>query len=217
MSNRARGHGRTSTAVWAAIALLATLGLAGCTPGAAQADPSGSPSPSTTPTDTPAPTTPTPSPARPSTIPALADGVKPDRPAALDGSPSVESAQAVLTYWLQLLPYSQQAGDVSEAKAMSHPECVFCESMTSGIEELTSRGDRSVGGGYTISDQSGSEVVVGNWYALRLTLVEAPSSEVDKFGVTLKTYPGHTYTIDAVVLHEGGAWTVREVSYEVIA
>lgn len=123
----------------------------------------------------------------------------------------------MLAYWLQLLPYAQQAGDTSEAKALSHPECVFCDSMTSAIDELLARGERSVGGGYTISNVAGSEVSLGHWYALKLTLVEAPSTEVDEFARTVNSYSGHTYAVDAVVLHEAGSWTIRELSYEVTA
>ncbi|MFC4614258.1 DUF6318 family protein [Cellulomonas algicola] len=216
MSNRARGHGRIRTAVAAAGVALIAAGVTSCTKEDARRDASASPSQSATSSGAPSVAA-APTPTTPGTIAALPDGVKPSRPLALDAAPTVESAQAVLTYWLQLLPYAQQAGDVTEAKAMSHPECEFCNSITGSIEELLSKGDRSVGGGYTISDQFGTEVVLGNWYSLKLTLVEAPSSEVDKFGTTLKTYPGHTYSIDAIVLHESGAWSIRGVSYEVLA
>ncbi|AEE46660.1 DUF6318 family protein [Cellulomonas fimi] len=150
-------------------------------------------------------------------IAALPDGERPARPAALGHAGSTDAAVAVLTYWLQLLPFSQQVGDTSEARSLSHPECVFCRSMLDSIDDLIARGEHSVGGGYTISDVSVLEVAVGRWYNVSLTLVEAPSSELDQSGSTMATFPGHTYAVTAVALFEGGTWTVRELSYETLS
>lgn len=168
------------------------------------------PSPLTTPSLSPEPST--------AEFPGLPDGVKPSRPAALDGPADLAGAQAILAYWLQLLTYAQQVGDTTETKQLSHPDCVYCSSMNGAIDGLIARDGHSVGGAVAVSDVSGSEVTPGSWYAVRLTLVEEPSREVAASGVVTKSYDERkTYAIDGAVVYENGTWQVREVSYEVVA
>nr|WP_238402713.1 DUF6318 family protein [Cellulomonas sp. H30R-01] len=174
------------------------------------------------PTSAPSPTpsvTPSPSLASGSDeVAGLPDGVKPTRPAALDGPATLAGAEAVLGYWLQLLTYAQQVGDTTETKQLSHPDCVYCSSMNGAIDELISRAGHSEGGGVAVSDVSGSEVTPGAWFAIRLTLVEEPSREVTASGMVTKRYDERkTYAIDAAVVHENGEWKIREVSYDVVA
>ncbi|MFC0715466.1 DUF6318 family protein [Cellulomonas biazotea] len=212
MSTQGRGPGR-SRAAMIAIALVATVG--GCTPEPIPIEPtrtSATPASSAT-----AAASSTPTPDVPGEISALPDGTKPERPAALDQAGSIDAAQAVLMYWIYLLPYSQQVGDPSDVKALSHPDCTFCRSWTDALDTMVARNERAVGGGYTVSDLTTLEVDLGRWYTSTFTLTEAPSTEVNEFGTTIKSYPGHTYKVDAIVVYESGAWTVRALAHETVS
>lgn len=195
----------------AGVALAALSGVvAGCSPGtSAPDDPtprqSASVSPSATPTPTPTPTV----------EGVLADGVKPERPGALDEAPTVAGAIAVLNYFLLLVPYAQNTSDLADFAALSHPDCEFCSSVMEGVNELDRRGHHAEGGGYLLTDASVVEVDPGRWYSVDLTLREEPSRDVDKYGTQIRDYPDRsTSRVNAVVLFEGGKWSVRGVAHE---
>src|SRR5665647_2796040 len=97
-------------------------GVAGC---------SGDPGPTTTTTPTPTPTVteePSPSPT-PTPTPTPDASVKPERPAAMDVADSA-GAEAAVVYFLQLLPYAFATNGLEELRAIGHPECVYCTSVT---------------------------------------------------------------------------------------
>lgn len=127
----------------AAFALAFTLSVAGCTDSATPAA-SSSPSPTVaSPTATPEP-----SPSR---------SAAPQRPATMDRD-DVEGAIAAAQYFLELYPYAYNTGDLTEWKALSHPECIFCASVVEGVEELHASGGYQTGGEIewvSVSAQSG--------------------------------------------------------------
>jgi hypothetical protein len=143
--------------------------------------------------------------------------VKPDRPPALDEAPTTEGAGDVLSYYLQLFPYAQNTGDLADVRVLSHPECVHCSGVIRGVEELLSWDEHSEGGGLSISDIAVLEVDPARFYSVRLTLVEQPSREVSASGSVVEEFPGPTtYVVEGAVLHEGGTWAIREVSFETV-
>jgi len=148
---------------------------------------------------------------------ALPDGVKPERPAALDEAPTVDGAISVVEFYLQLFPYAQNTGDTSDLKALSHPECVFCASVVDEVDRLVAQSEHSVGGGLTLTDATSTEVDPGRWFSVHLRMSEAPSQEVSQAGTVVKDYPGTlVYDVEAAVVHDGSAWTVRELSHETV-
>ena len=68
----------------------------------------------------------------------------PDRPAAMD-EVSTDGAIAAATYFLQLYPYAYNTGDLTEWKALSHPECMFCASVVDNVTAMHEQGHRSEG------------------------------------------------------------------------
>lgn len=110
------------------VALAIVVGLAvgptvGCTP-----DPGPTPSTSPSAVDSPSPTvTPTPTPTPDASV-------KPERPAAMD-EVSAAGAEAVAVYFLQLYAYVYATNDLTEWRALSHPECIFCASVITNVEE----------------------------------------------------------------------------------
>src|SRR5450759_3701477 len=131
----------TSRRAWvgAAAVALAVGVVAGCSGGGAKPGPSA----------TAAPSAPTAS-ASPTASPTPDASVKPVRTAAMD-QVSAAGAEAVAVYFLQLYPYIFASGDLTEWKALSHPECVYCASVLSGAEKMIEAGNRAEGGLVSIS------------------------------------------------------------------
>ena len=59
----------------------------------------------------------------------------------------VAGAEAAAQYFLQLYPYVYATGDLAEWKAMSHPECVFCEGSLERADDVYGSGGQSAVGG----------------------------------------------------------------------
>lgn len=101
------------------MAVLALGTLAACTSNDPGDPPTSSPhTASATPTLTPTPPpTPTPEAATP-----------PERPDM--STVDAEAAKDLAVYFLRLYPYVYATGDVTEWKAVSHPECIFCSASS---------------------------------------------------------------------------------------
>ena len=194
--------------------LLAVGLIVGCSPEVkAPDDPTSGPSVTVSPSPSPTPT-PTPT---PSAAGVLADGVKPTRPAALDQPATGAGAIEVLTYYLLLVPYAQNAGDLQDLSALSHPDCQFCSSVVDGVTEMANRKEHAEGGAYHLADAAVMEVDVGRWFSVDVTLHEEPSRDVDRYGGVIREYPEGTNTVNAVVVFEAGEWKIRGLAHEKIA
>jgi hypothetical protein len=171
------------------------VGVAGCT-GSGDPDPT----PSTSRVVTPSPT-PTASPV-------------PTRPAAMD-EVSTDGAIAAATYFLQLYPYAYNTGDLTEWKALSHPECKFCASVVDDVTATFAKQHHSEGGGFEVAESSGSEIDPGKWFSVTILADQLPWTELDSSGTVVDSDP-ESHTIDvvfAVVVGDSG-WLIRGVQIE---
>ncbi|WP_149205153.1 DUF6318 family protein [Actinotalea subterranea] len=178
-------------------AVLAVMLASGCTGQAGDPPTTEPPSPSVTPSPTPTPT-PTPEAAIP-----------PERP---DMSQVDEAtAEAVFTYFLKLYPYVYATGDLTEWRSLSHPECVFCASVITHVEEMVAKGNANDGSLITLGEVETLEVTDGEWFSVEGEFQEGPSVERDPGGTVVDERPTpddlHFF---AAVTHDG-AWSVREV------
>ena len=156
-----------------------------------------SPAPSPTETATP---TPTPDAATP-----------PERPdmSAFD----TETAEAVALYFLQLFPYVYATGDLVDWNLLSHPECIHCASVRTGVEEMLAAGNHSEGGLFSIENVSTAQVSA-DWWHVTLNAVQEPSSTVGGDGAHVEEFPEQkTYRVDIAVVVEAGHWLVRGVEH----
>lgn len=199
--------GRGTTTRRAVSALVALGFVAGL--GAAVAGCSGDPGPTTTPTvaEEPSPS-PTPTP-----TPTPDASVKPERPEAMDVADSA-GAEAAAVYFLQLFAYVYATGDLTEWREMSHPECVYCASVSSGVEEMSAASRYAVGGLDTITGVNSTEVESGRWWTVDVDLVQAPSQTLDQDGTVIEDFPDTVgYHMDIAVVSEASRWLIRAVSH----
>lgn len=179
--------------------------LAACTNGTPEAAESSTPAVVVTPSPTSTP--------RPTVSPSVDVTVKPARPAALDEPPSADGAAAIAAYFILLFPYVNATGDLSDWKALSHPDCVFCASVVSTVETKTAAGQHDQGGTNTITAASGTEVNPEAFYSAKIDLIQDASVTVDPSGTVIETFPGPTaYHIDLALVWDGAVWRIREAT-----
>ena len=122
--------------------------------------------------------------------------------------------EAVATYFLQLFPYIFASGDLTDWKALSHPECVYCASVLSGAEKMSAAGNRSEGGLVTVSEVRSTVINPGRWWLVTLTMLEQPSVTVDTAGKLVEKFPEtKTYKSEIAVVWESERWLVRAVTH----
>lgn len=120
------------------------------------------------------------------------------------------TAEAVARYFLELYPYVYATGDLTEWRALSHPECIFCASVSADVESITADGHRA-GGGAITADISAAEVSPG-YFAVQGTATQDPGAEYDASGALLEESDGGDYELAVVVLSDNG-WAVRAVEF----
>ena len=195
---------RRALAGAAAVALVVGV-VAGCSGGNAKSGPSASTAPSA-PTASPSST--------PTASPTPDASVKPVRPAVMDQVNAV-GAEALAVYFLNLYPYVYASNDLTEWKALSHAECVFCKSVIDNVEKQIAKGERSTGGTLEFTSTTANEVNPGVWYSAELRGQQNPWAVHDANGKLIDEQTvakNHTF-IFALVLQDG-AWLVREVQVD---
>ena len=120
-------------------------------------------------------------------------------------------------YFLQLFPYVAATGDLADWRALSHPECIYCASVATGVEEIFAAGNHSAGGLVSISSVVSAEIDPGRWWSVDVELVESPSVTVDGAGNVVEEFPDtKTYRMTLAVVYETEHWVVRELSHELV-
>jgi len=127
----------------------------------------------------------------------------------------VEGAKAAAQYFLSLYPYAYNTGDLTEWKAMSHPECIFCASVIENVEALHAQGGYEIGGDLTFESVTGSDPVEGNeFFGVDLVVEQAGAIEYDATGAVAREAPAGRYLMDFALLTAEQGWQIRGVSYE---
>lgn len=180
------------------VTVASMLALAGCT-GESEDPPttppatSAAPSPSETPSPTPTPDAATP----------------PERPdmSVVDAA----TAEAVARYFLELYPYVYATGDLTEWKALSHPECIFCASVITNVEEMVAAGN-TASGGEIEADINAAEITAGT-FAVTGHATQRPGFEYDSSGATSDESAGGTYEVALNVVGDPSGWLIRAVEF----
>lgn len=166
---------------------------AGCT-----GDPEPVPTmPVVVPTATPSPS-PTPDPA---TVP-------PERPdlSRVDAA----TAEALAVYFLELYPYVYATGDLTEWRALSHPDCKFCASTIKNVEEMVAAGEHWEGGLAEFSTPK-TTTVSFEFYTVHLSMTESVARRIDAGGQVVEEAPGGTSDMVVMLAAKTGSLLVRGV------
>ncbi|GEA90112.1 DUF6318 family protein [Cellulomonas cellasea] len=169
------------------------MSLTACT-GEPAAEPTPTRTASASPTAEPTPT--------PTTTP------EPERPTAMD-DPGVDGAVAAATYFLSLYPYVYNTGDLTAWKALSHPECVFCASVSSSVDEMHALGQRQEGTELTLVPRESAEVEAGVWFSVRLDVAQGEWTVVGLQGEPVRSGPAQNYAFTLAVVRDSERWVIR--------
>jgi hypothetical protein len=124
----------------------------------------------------------------------------------------VVGAKAAAQYFIQLVPYVYATGDTDAMRAMSHPECTFCDGVVLDAEDLHSAGGYGVGGEVTVEEINGEDPRPGNdYFGVAVRVHQAPASELAADGEQLREDPGGTRVLVLAMQFSGDGWLVREV------
>jgi hypothetical protein len=194
----------TQRAVSALVAVGFVVGLAGGVAGCTNyPEPSHLPTPSVEVTDT----TPTPTPT------ATSDAaIKPERPAAMDAADSA-GAEALAVYFLQLYAYVYATNDLTEWRELSHPECIFCASVITNVEQQASEEHWSDGGLPEIESMTSTEVVTG-LFNVTILATQGSSTEFGPGGTVADHANGVRTRLIFVILSSEAGWSIREVQVD---
>ena len=128
---------------------------------------------------------------------------------------SAAGAEAVAVYFLQLYPYVYATGDLTEWRALSHPECIFCASVITNVEEQVAAGNRSIGGLIQVDTVISNVVTPGSWFSVQVDGVQGPWAAYGADGTLLDQQVGtldHTFRL--AVVRQEGRWSVRAVQVD---
>jgi Family of unknown function (DUF6318) len=135
---------------------------------------------------------------------------KPERPAAMDAA-TVDGAVAAVTYFMELYPYAYNTGDVTQLKELSHPECIFCKSVTDHAQQMHMRGEHQEGTTTRVLSSHGTEVNPGYWFSVDARVQQGGWQVLDAGGRVVESdLATKTYAMNFAVIHQDGHWIVRE-------
>ncbi|CAN5182769.1 hypothetical protein BH11ACT1_BH11ACT1_30890 [soil metagenome] len=124
---------------------------------------------------------------------------------------TVEGAIAAVTYFLDLVPYALSSGDVAQLKDLSHPECIFCKSVTDDAEHMRAIGEHQEGTAMRVLSARGSEVNPGYWFSVDAQVEQGSWQILDATGSIVQSEPTpKTLAMNFAVVRQDGRWMVRE-------
>jgi hypothetical protein len=152
---------------------------------------------------------------RPSPTPSPTATRRPARPAAMDAV-SVEGAIAAVTYFMELYPYAYNTGDVSQLKELSHPDCIFCKSVTDHVQQMHAAGERQVGAATRVVSARGSEISPRHQYSVDARVEQEGFRVLDAGNhVVRQDSTTSAFKVFFVVSYEEDRWLVRESEFTV--
>ncbi|MHB1063722.1 MAG: DUF6318 family protein [Georgenia sp.] len=164
---------------------------------------------------------PTPSTSRPDATAEPTDGptetATPEPPEVVKPTPSdamrrddVAGAEAAAVYFTELYPYVYATGDLTEWKAMSHPECIFCTSVIDNVGELVAAGEHLEGGEIDILEVTGNDPAPGyEFFQVNIGISQQPTIAVGEAGRRPES-AGGTTMLKLAVGRVSDQWIVRE-------
>ncbi|ASR55836.1 hypothetical protein CBP52_12820 [Cellulomonas sp. PSBB021] len=99
--------------------------------------------------------------------------VPPERPQALDGPPSEDTAKEVAIYFMSLSPYVFATGDFKEWNALSGKSCKYCASTVAQVNDERGAGKQRTGNRLEMRDSQSVEMhQKNNQYIVGITMKE---------------------------------------------
>lgn len=202
----------------AATFLTAAVATAACSAPPAPGGPTSRPSASATtgtssPSASPAPTVTAAAAASPTSSPTWPPQVAVPTPPPEMSREDETGAVAAARYFLDLYAYTQSTQDTGPWQAMSHPDCIFCQSVIDDIADRRAAGQIVHPAEPTVHSAEPS-TLNPLMYAVALNLTTGPDRVLRTDGTVVSPGKRERGLMTAVMTRRGSQWTVREVSLE---
>lgn len=200
-----------STAVATALALALALGA--CSekdPGSLPTPPS-SESPSPPPTESTTPSSATSSPSSPSPSPPSAEPSAkptPEQP-PVSREDTQEGAVAFTFYFVDVLNYTSESGDVSTLESISTEKCASCRNIANITRKVYKAGGYIKGSHWEVL--SHSSIHDGDQWQLSLDVRADPQTYKPSADEPAEQRRGGRYVMAMTVEHQGDGWRVQEL------
>jgi len=126
---------------------------------------------------------------------------------------SAAGAEAAAVYFLQLYAYVYATNDLTEWRALSHRECIFCASVITNVEEQVAAGNWSEGGLVEFESVAGVEVSE-DFFSVEALVNQSPGLEYGPDGSLVDETPGERSLVTLVILRDQTNWVVREAQVD---
>ncbi|MBO3103486.1 DUF6318 family protein [Cellulomonas fengjieae] len=130
-------------------------------------------------------------------------------------TPSGDGAAAAATYFTQLYAYAYATADLTAWKAMSEPDCTFCNSATAGIDAMVAAGETDTSAPIVVTESFGTEIIPAQSYSATLRMRQGDSQRLDSSGNVIRTGEGGAYELYFALAWRDG-WFVREIDSKAI-
>jgi len=151
----------------------------------------------------------------PSPTPTSTSAPKPVHSVAMD-TVDTNGAIAVAEYFMQLYSYAYSTGDLTEWKAMSHPECIYCASVVTNVTKQSNTFAHQEGS-ITMNSATCTEVAIGEWFSVDIDAVSEPWAKLDPVGNIIDQNPDRVpIHMSVIVIRDANGWLIREVDVEKI-
>jgi len=122
-------------------------------------------------------------------------------------------AEAVAAYFLNLYPYVYATNDLTEWKALSHAECVFCKSVIDNVEKQVAAGTRTEARLVT-TERIDTVPISSGLFSVRMVASQQAAVVRGNDGSTVKETGSSRFGLDVAVLSTGSGWIIRGIQVQ---
>jgi len=114
-----------------------------------------------------------------------------------------------------LYGYAYNTGDLNDWKAMSDPECIFCQSVVENVTEMHATGSRLDGGAVAWLEEPQHVAHDNALDEVRLVASQGSSTEINSLGDPVWNSPANEADIIVLLTRDEERWIVRGVDLEI--
>ncbi|MBO3084713.1 DUF6318 family protein [Cellulomonas fengjieae] len=125
-------------------------------------------------------------------------------------TPSGDGAAAAATYFTQLYAYAYATADLTAWKAMSEPDCQFCNSVTEDINSMILERGSETSAPIVVTSAVGTPIEPGAFYSATVHMHQGASTRYDRDGNVVTTGVARSYELLFALAWRDG-WFVRQI------
>jgi len=118
-------------------------------------------------------------------------------------------------FYLQVLSEAFNSGDVTQLKALSHPQCGTCNNFIQATMDEEAAGQRFEGGRYSVVSAEATSTVPGD-ALVDVFYQRAASSSTNRAGRVERAPAEHRQLLQMRTLRNGSGWVARGIRFPAV-